>query len=120
MIRRNNALALPFLFTHSGRWWGGNPRTKRQEEIDLVCSSHDGKSVLFAECKWREESCDASALNELVEKSRILDTSGRFEDIYYCLFSKAGFTRTCKAQGERMGNVFLIGLDELFSSESHA
>ena len=120
MIRRNNALALPFLFTHSGRWWGGNPRTKRQEEIDLVCSSHDGKSVLFAECKWREESCDASVLNGLIEKSRILDTSGRFEDIYYCLFSKAGFTRTCKAQGERMGNVFLIGLDELFSSESHA
>lgn len=115
MIRRNNASTLPFLFTRFGRWWGGNPRTKQQEEIDLVFGSLDGKSALFAECKWRREISDAAVLNALIEKSELLNKSERFKDVYYCLFSKAGFTQACKTQAERMGNVFLIGLDELFS-----
>ena len=72
MIRRNNASSLPFLFTHSGRWWGGNPKTKGQEEIDLVFSSHDGKNALFAECKWRGEIDDVAVLKALIEKSELL------------------------------------------------
>jgi hypothetical protein len=28
--------ALPFFFEKIGRWWGGNPETKRQEEIDIL------------------------------------------------------------------------------------
>lgn len=114
MIRRNNASALPFLFTRSGRWWGGDPKTKRQEEIDLVFGSYDGKSVLFAECKWRNDVDDLSVLNALIEKSRLLNESGRFRDLYYCLFSKADFSKACRALAKRMGNVFLVGLDELF------
>jgi len=39
MIHENNNGELPFVFTRSGRWWGNNPKTKSQEEIDLVVSS---------------------------------------------------------------------------------
>ncbi len=82
--------------------------------IDLSCPL-DGKSALFAECKWRDEINDIAVLNTLIEKSGLLNQSKRFKDVYYCLFSKVGFTQTCKARAERMGNVFLIGLDKLFS-----
>ncbi len=120
MIRRNNASTLPFLFARSGRWWGGNPKTQRQEEIDLVFASLDGNSALFAECKWRNEVDDTAVLNSLIEKSGLLNPPGRFKDVYYCLFSKASFTRTCDALAKRMGNVFLIGLDDLFSFDAAA
>jgi AAA+ ATPase superfamily predicted ATPase len=40
MIRMNNLSALPFVFTQSGRWWGQNPKTRQQEEIDCMRRVH--------------------------------------------------------------------------------
>ncbi|MDR0290043.1 MAG: ATP-binding protein [Treponema sp.] len=116
MIRMNNLSALPFTFTQSGRWWGPNPKTRQQEEIDMVFSDAGGKHFIFAECKWRNELKDTSVLENLIEKSSLLkhDYTNR-DSTNYCLFSKVPFSKSCESLAKQTGNVSLIGLKELYN-----
>lgn len=50
-------------FTDLGRWWGSNPKTKSQEEIDIMGAAKD--TGLFAECKWTNEKVDLGVLENL-------------------------------------------------------
>lgn len=43
----------PVEFSDLGRWWGTNPKTKQQEEMDTMGTDKD--TALFAECKWTNE-----------------------------------------------------------------
>jgi len=115
MIRMNNLLALPFVFTRSGRWWGTNPKTRQQEEIDMVFS--DTKHFIFAECKWRNDLKDTAILKTLIEKSKLLihDNNIKQQDIFYYLFSKTPFSKSCISLAYQTGNVFLVGQKELFN-----
>ena len=63
---------LPILFTSIGRWWGTNPKTKKQEEIDIIAEV-DATTALFAECKWTNKMVDSHVLNNLIRKSQIFD-----------------------------------------------
>ncbi|MDR2923328.1 MAG: ATP-binding protein [Treponema sp.] len=122
MIRRNNLSALPFVFTRSGRWWGANPKTRQQEEIDMVFSDTNQKRFIFAECKWRNDLKDTAALESLIEKSKLYnhdytnhDYTISQRDVFFCLFSKTSFSKSCVSLAQRTGNVALIGQKELFS-----
>jgi AAA+ ATPase superfamily predicted ATPase len=112
MIAKNNRAELPFLFTRSGRWWGNNPKKRSEEEIDIVFSTSNGRDMIFAECKWRNEAQDVSAINQLIEKSGLFSGC---ESRYYYLFSKAGFSKSCRALADEAGNIELIALCDLFS-----
>lgn len=57
-------------FNELGRWWGTNPKTKSQVEIDIIGS--DKSSSIFAECKWTNEKVDLPVLETLVEHSSYL------------------------------------------------
>jgi AAA+ ATPase superfamily predicted ATPase len=125
MIRMNNLSALPFMFTQSGRWWGPSQKTRQHEEIDMVFSDTSGKHFIFAECKWRNELKDTSVLEGLIEKSNLLkhDYTNRVstkpqQDVFYYLFSKASFSKSCESLAKQMGNVALIGLKELFNLQA--
>lgn len=61
---RNAKGQLPFLFTSIGRWWGTDPVTRKQIEIELI--ANDGKDYLISECKWRNEKLDIGVLRSLV------------------------------------------------------
>lgn len=69
MCEKNAKGELPILFTSIGRWWGTDPTTHGQEEIDLV--ANDRKDYIFGECKWRNEKLDISVLRELKAKTDI-------------------------------------------------
>ena len=77
---------LPFRFKDCGRWWGNNPRTKEEQEIDLLAYAKNGKA-LFAECKWTNAKADNQILDNLIKKAAMFD----YTDKYYILFSKSGF-----------------------------
>ncbi len=47
-------------FKNIGRWWGTNPKTRAQEEIDIMGEDLSENSALFAECKWTNEKVDLS------------------------------------------------------------
>lgn len=97
-------------FSDLGRWWGTNPRTKTQEEIDIMGADKD--SALFAECKWTNEKADLSVLETLVERSNLFN----YRKKHFYLFAKTGFTKGCRDKAAEMGNVTLVEYHEMLKA----
>ena len=100
---------LDFLFRGIGTWWGTNPKTKRSEEIDIVLEGMGG-NLIIGECKWRNELVDVDVLDTLKRRGALLEN----KITRYYLFSKSGFTDSCRAKAKAAGNVGLITLEEMF------
>lgn len=98
----------PVEFVSLGRWWGNNPKEKRQEEIDIM-GEQDKNTALFAECKWTNEKVDLGVLETLVKRSELF----HYNTKHYYLFSKSGFTKGCEDKANEMGNVSLIEYEDI-------
>lgn len=94
-------------FNDIGRWWGTNPKTKSQEEIDIMGTDKD--SALFGECKWTNEKVDLGVLETLVERSNLF----HYKKIHFYLFAKTGFTDGCRNRAAELGNVSLITYEDI-------
>lgn len=94
-------------FTELGRWWGANPKTRTQEEIDIMGTDKD--SALFGECKWTNDKVDLGVLETLVERSSLF----HFGKIHFYLFSKSGFTKGCIDKAAALGNVSLVSYGDM-------
>lgn len=101
--------ALPFSLKEIGRWWGADPETRTQEEIDIVGVSQDGSRALFAECKYTSEQVKPEALERLRRRSRLLRAAG---EPFYMLFAKSGFS--AELRREASGGVRLLTLEDLY------
>ena len=101
----------PVEFTTLGRWWGNNPKEKRQEEIDIM-GEQDKNTALFAECKWTNEKVDLGVLETLVNRSELFN----YKTKYYYLFSKSGFTKGCEDKAKEMGNVNLVEYGDIIGN----
>ena len=101
----NLAKRLPFYFRDAGRWWGTNQIKKREQEIDII--AFDDTRAIFCECKWTRELAGVDVLHDLIEKSQIFN----FEESFYILFSKTGFTDECKSNAGN--NVKLIEFKDM-------
>lgn len=97
----------PVNFRELGRWWGTNPKTKSQEEIDIMGT--DKNVALFAECKWTNEKVDLGVLETLVARSNLFN----YTDKHFFLFAKTGFTSGCIKKASELGNVTLVVYDEM-------
>jgi uncharacterized protein len=109
MWRALKAKKAPISFKNIGRWWGNNPKERREEEIDFI--AFNGESAVFGECKWKNAQTGEDVLNDLMLKA---DLFPQFKRKGYVLFSKSGFTKALTAKAENDGNLTLIGLDEMF------
>lgn len=94
-------------FSDIGRWWGANPKTKSQEEIDIMGTDKD--TALFAECKWTNEKVDTGVLEMLVNRGNLFSYMKK----HFYIFAKTGFTRECTDRAAEMGNVELVSYDEM-------
>lgn len=94
-------------FTELGRWWGTNPKTRTQEEIDIMGTDKD--SALFGECKWTNDKVDLGVLETLVERSSLF----HFGKTHFFLFSKSGFTKGCIDKAAELGNVSLVSYGDM-------
>ena len=95
-------------FTDLGRWWGTNPKTRQQVEIDIMGTA-DKNTALFAECKWINEKVDLGVLEDLEEKSMLF----HFPNKHFYLFAKNGFTKGCIDKANQMKNVTLISYEDM-------
>ena len=102
---------LPILFTSIGRWWGTNPATHGQEEIDLVASN--GKDYIFGECKWRNEKLTLSVLRGLKAKAEVFGKNRN--STYYVLFSKSGFAEEVINEAKSDSSIVLVDLKEIMN-----
>lgn len=111
LLHQNSKGKLPVLFTAIGRWWGTDPKRRKQAEIDLVAK--DGDDYLFCECKWRNEMLDLSVLRGLKERAEVFGR--KREKTFYLLFSKSGFTDGVIREAAQEDNIILVTLDEILS-----
>lgn len=95
-------------FKDLGRWWGTDPSTRNQTEIDIM-GEQDKDTALFGECKWTNEKVDAGILETLARRSRIF----HYSEIQLYLFAKNGFTKGCMEAADKMGNVVLVSYKDL-------
>lgn len=109
LLARNAAGDLPILFSSIGRWWGTDPVTRKQEEIDLIAA--DGDRYLICECKWRNEKADMSVLRRLREKADAF--SRKRGDTWYVIMSRAGFTSAVSEEASRNDRIVLIDLETI-------
>ncbi len=93
----------PVEFSAVGRWWGSDPRERRQAEIDIL-AEQDRNTALFGECKWTNEKVDLGVLETLVKRSRLF----AYQNVRFYLFAKTGFTKGCINRANEMGNVSLV------------
>ena len=101
----------PIEFTSLGRWWGNDPRTRSQTEIDIM-GEQDKNSALFAECKWTNEKIDLSVLETLVQRSELF----AYKNVHLFLFAKSGFTKGCIDKAAELGNVSLVTYADILKS----
>ena len=99
----------PVEFTSLGRWWGNDPKSKSQTEIDIMGEA-DKNTAIFGECKWTNEKVDVGVLDLLVERSNLF----HYKNKHYYLFAKSGFTKGCVAKAQEMGNVTLVEYEKMF------
>ena len=86
LLRQNGQMKLPELFSQISTWWGGNPKTMKQEEIDILLRV--AETVILCECKWRNEQADRDVLDTLLRRGELFS----YPEKYYYMFSKSGFT----------------------------
>lgn len=98
----------PVNFSTLGRWWGNDPVTKSQVEIDIL-AEQDKNTALFGECKWTNEKVDLGVLETLVKRSKLFS----YENVHYYLFAKSGFTKGCIEKANEMGNVTLVSYKDI-------
>ena len=97
-------------FTDLGRWWGSDPRTRSQVEIDIIGTA-DKNTALFAECKWTNEKIDLSVLETLITRSELFN----YKNKHFYLFAKKGFTKGCVARASELGNIKLVTYSEIIT-----
>lgn len=105
---RNRQGSLPFVFTGLGRWWGTDSRTRTQEEIDIIAA--DGSNALICECKWRNEPVGTDVLDKLSERSTLVN----YTSTWLFIFSKSGFTESCRNAAAERPNVFLVSFEQMY------
>ena len=104
----------PVEFKELGRWWGTDPSTRSQTEIDIM-GEQDKDSALFGECKWINEKVDAGVLEKLAQRSRLF----HYQKVHLYLFAKTGYTRGCIEKAEEMGNVELVTYKDIVNYMVH-
>ena len=98
----------PVFFSELGRWWGTDPREKKQTEIDIM-GVQDKTTALFGECKWTNEKVDQGVLKTLVSRSQLFS----YTEVHLFLFAKTGFTQGCREMAETLDHVSLISFTEM-------
>jgi AAA+ ATPase superfamily predicted ATPase len=109
--RVNGSDLLSCTFSEAGRWWGTDPATHQETEVDILAYGATNQ-VLFCECKWSSSKVGTDILNSLKRKAE-LPCFSRLTQRYLVLFSKSGFTVDCSRLAAEMGNVMLLTLDDV-------
>lgn len=106
LTEKNKKFELPFVFETIGSWWGSNPITRQQEEIDLVALGKD--EILVGECKWSNQNMGIRQLENLKRRGNIISKN---RNIHYALFSKTGFKKELEDIQKSDPTITLVGFD---------
>ncbi len=101
---------LPIPIGNIGQWWGGNPKTHKQAQIDIVVTSAEDDSVVIGSCKFKEGLITESELYLMEDYAQII---GSFKNYFYYFFSKTGFTEPMKKIAKDR-DIYLFTLEDIY------
>ena len=111
---------LPINIVEIGEWWGNNPKTRKEVQLDIVAidtkenNKQSNNRYIIGSCKYTNEKVDLDELNLIKEYSSIITKQN--DKRYYYLFSKAGFTKELIDYAKKDKDVVLITLNDLYFS----
>ncbi len=94
----NRKGGLPLRFDRIGSWWN-----RKGDEIDIVALNSETDEILFAECKWRSALLGRGVVEDLFEKSKLVDWRMENRQEYFAVFSKSGFGKPSLKYCEERG-----------------
>lgn len=101
---------LPVVLSDVGQWWGTDPQTRREIQIDIVGTPLEGNEYLIGSCKYRNERIGVDELELLRRYAAVFRREGKF---HYYIFSKGGFTESL-LELARQGEVTLLTLEDIY------
>lgn len=105
------AREVPILLQEVGQWWGTDPKTRKEVQIDIVGIPVEGNAYLIGSCKYKNEKIGVDELELLRRYASIFRKDAEF---YFYIFSKGGFTQQLlKLAGQ--GQVRLLSLEDIYS-----
>lgn len=79
-----------------GKWWGSYREggERRTQEIDIVALDQKTNGIAFAECKWQDDVDSKAVLEQLRQKSRLVEWNNEGRKEKYVIFAKSFRNRT--------------------------
>ncbi len=111
MLRMAKKGSLPFTPHIIGKWWGNNPSTRRQDDVDILLLGRKNEQAIFCECKWRNTPFDKKELDDLKTAAKAFP---HIDDKYYYLFSKSGFSAFVCDAAASDDHIRLITPEDMF------
>ena len=93
-----------------GQWWGSDPKSKREVQIDIVGTPVEGNEYIIGSCKYKNVPI---GVDELELLKRYAEVFGKGNKYYFYIFSKSGFTNSLK-ELELKGEVRLVSLEDIY------
>ena len=101
---------LPFVPYSIGKWWGNNPATKKQDDVDVLALNKKKDAGIFCECKYRNKTVVMDDYDKLVLSMQAFPAVRKKHMIF---FSKGEYSEPVKARAKREGTL-LLSIDDLF------
>ncbi len=100
-----------FEFDKIGRWEGvfRENNIRKPTEIDIVAINNK-KEIFFAECKWQDNINSLSILNNLSNKSKIVEWNNKNRTEIFAVFAKSFSKKINNFEGKK---VYCIDLEDI-------
>ena len=103
---------LPFELSRIGQWWGSDPATRKQVQIDIVGADSEKKAFIIGSCKFKNEKIGIDEYERLKHYAAVFGKRGTY---HYYIFSKGGFTDGLIEKAKE-DDVRLVTLDEMYEN----
>jgi AAA+ ATPase superfamily predicted ATPase len=110
LMKKSSEGKMNFTIMKIGSWWGTNPITKREEEIDIVGINQVTKQALIGECKYQNQQVKEEVVSKLIERGTLIKA---YPNKQFVLCSKTKFDENIKEIANK-NNMLLVTLEDLY------
>ena len=112
LLRESLYQRLPFTVDEIGNWWINDDEKKTTEGFDLVAlgSSEGREATIYGRVDYSDDPIEIMELKELIGMTRKMPRKG---DVFYVIFSKAGFHENAETVAATIKNILLITLEDI-------
>jgi hypothetical protein len=110
LMKKSSEGKMDFTIMKIGSWWGTNPITKKEEEIDIVGINQVTKQALIGECKYQNHQIKEEVVSKLIERGTLIKA---YPNKQFVICSKTEFGENIKEIANK-NNMLLVTLEDLY------